>query len=155
MTDWPPEWTEAAKAWRAERDRDHPISTTDPGPPPARCEHCHPGPCRFPTFCAIAAHAPPGDRTLNGRLPNRWWKMNDLELGAWLDRRDREGVPEATFWAIHYALTRPNFSAADVFVRRYADIAGFSPQQIKEMIRLLSKANTPLNIINSFQEFVE
>lgn len=50
-------WTESAREWRAE----HPVPNRPVGPPPARCEHCDPGPCRFPTLCAAFEQA------------NRWW----------------------------------------------------------------------------------
>ena len=46
------EFAREAKAWRDERDKKDPLNRhPKPGPPPERCEHCDPGPCRFPTLC--------------------------------------------------------------------------------------------------------
>lgn len=105
MTDWPPEWTEAAKAWRAERDRVDPLDRKPSVDlvPDLACEVCHGGPCQFPTFCSIAAESAkhPTFRR-GGHLPDRWWAMSENQLGNAIDRAiDQE-------WRDNQARNRPS-----------------------------------------------
>jgi hypothetical protein len=129
-----------AREWRAERDKREPIKSW---PQPRRglnCETCAPGPCRFPTFCAAVEETASNDRTFGGRLPDKWWEMTEAQLGRWLDNwREREGrVAEATFWAIHYAISREGFEALK---RRKADLAQMSAEQLKRLADALEKTD--------------
>jgi hypothetical protein len=116
-----------AKAWRDERDKSDPIDwTKEP--------------------------QPNNDRTAGGELPERWWAMNEAQIGAWLEEKYAAIVAATTFWAIHYDLIHDGLAA---LVRRQNDIARMSDHQIREMIAALEKARASKAVIDAFRELTD
>lgn len=65
--------------------------------PPVKCEVCDPGPCWFPTYCAVMEQAEawwktiPPDHPLRigpiGNLPQGWRNMGEAQLWNHIQRR--------------------------------------------------------------------
>ena len=134
-------FAEDAKAWRDERDKSDPLPTNEPL-------------LDFDAAVEAYVRKHPPDRTLGGRLPDKWWEMTEDQLGQWMDgwlERERR-VAAATASAIHYAIKTGGMAGLD---RRRDDIARMSYPQLEELITALIKGGAPQVVIDTLAELAK